>query len=43
MTADIRQRLQAQPFVPFTLDVADGRSYQISTPEHAHIHPSGVR
>jgi hypothetical protein len=43
MTSDIRQRLQAQPFVPFTVHVADGREYRIPTPDHAHVHPNGVR
>ena len=31
MTADIRQHLQAQPFVPFTVHVTDGREYRIFT------------
>ena len=43
MTDDIRQRLEAQPFVPFTVHVADGREYHVSTPDHAHVHPGGKR
>lgn len=43
MIADIRQHLQAQPFVPFTVHVADGREYRIPTPDHAHVYPSGGR
>jgi hypothetical protein len=43
MTSDIRQHLQAQPFVPFTVHVADGREYHIPTPDHAHVHPNGER
>ena len=43
MTADIHQHLQAQPFVPFTVRVADGREYRIPTPDHAHVYPSGGR
>jgi len=36
MTADIRQLLQAEPFVPFAIHVADGREYRVPTPDHAH-------
>ena len=43
MTADIRQHLQAQPFIPFTVHVADGCEYSIPTPDHAHVYPSGGR
>ncbi|HEV7401946.1 MAG TPA: hypothetical protein VGO11_03435 [Chthoniobacteraceae bacterium] len=43
MTSDIRQYLEAHPFVPFTVHVADGREYRIPTPDHAHVHPNGVR
>ena len=43
MTADIRQHLQAQPFMPFTVYVADGREYRVPTPDHAHVYPSGGR
>ena len=43
MTADMRQRLQSPPFVPFSIHVADGREYRVPTPDHAHVHPSGGR
>jgi hypothetical protein len=43
MTGDIRQHLAAQPFIPFTVHVADGREYRIPTPDHAHVYPTGGR
>src|SRR5207249_3924900 len=43
MTRDIKARLAAQPFVAFTIHVADGREYAVSTPDHAHVYPSGGR
>ncbi len=43
MTSDIRLHLNAQPFIPFTVHVADGREYRIPTPDHAHVYPSGGR
>ncbi len=43
MTADIRDLLKAEPFIPFTIHVADGREYRVPTPEHAHVLPSGGR
>lgn len=43
MTTDIRRHLQQQPFIPFTVYVADGREYRVSTPDHAHVYPSGRR
>jgi len=43
MTSDIRHLLHAQPFVPFTIHVADGREYRVPTPDHAHVYPSGGR
>jgi hypothetical protein len=43
MTAAIRQHLQAQPFVPFTIHVADGRKYHVPTPDHAHVSPESGR
>jgi hypothetical protein len=43
MTNDIRQRLLAQPFLPFVVDTADGREYNVPTPDHAHVYPSGGR
>lgn len=43
MTGDIRQRLAAQPFLPFVVHTADGREYDVPTPNHAHVYPSGGR
>jgi hypothetical protein len=43
MTKDIRQRLAAEPFLPFVVHTADGREYVVPTPDHAHVYPSGGR
>jgi hypothetical protein len=43
MTNDIRQRLAAQPFLPFVIHTADGREYKVPTPDHAHVSPQGGR
>ncbi len=43
MVADVRERLSAKPFVPFTIYVADGRSFRVPTPDHAHVHPNRSR
>ena len=43
MIDEIRQRLEARPFEPFTVYVADGREYLIPSAGHAHIHPNGMR
>lgn len=43
MTKAIRERLAAQPFLPFVVHTADGREYKIPTPEHAHVSPHGGR
>ena len=43
MTNDIRQRLLAQPFLPFVVYAADGREYNVPTRDHAHVYPSGSR
>jgi hypothetical protein len=43
MTNGIRQRLLAQPFLPFVVHTADGREYSVPTPDHAHVYPSGGR
>ncbi len=41
MTVEIKEPLERQPFVPFTIHVADGREYNVPTPDHAHVVPSG--
>jgi hypothetical protein len=43
MSADVRERLQTQPFVPFTIHTADGREYRVPTPDHAHVYPNRSR
>ncbi len=43
MIADIRERLDARPFVPFTIHVADGREYRVERPDDAHIHSNRAR
>ena len=40
---DIRHLLEAQPFTPFTVHVADGRVFPVPTPDHAHVLPRGNR
>jgi hypothetical protein len=43
MTKDIRDRLGAQPFLPFVVHTADGREYKVTTHDHAHVSPGGGR
>jgi len=43
MTTDIREKLHASPFFPFTIYVADGREYRVATPDHAQVSPKGGR
>jgi hypothetical protein len=43
MTKDIRERLAAQPFLPFVVYTADGREYEVPTHDHAHVSPAGGR
>ncbi len=40
---DIRQLLEARPFVPFTVHVADGRVFHVPTPDNAHVLPRNNR
>jgi hypothetical protein len=37
----LRATAKAQPFVPFTLRLADGRSYTIEHPDFIASHPQG--
>ncbi len=37
MIADIRKLITAQPFVPFTITVADGRQLHVPTVDHISI------
>ena len=42
MTAQqLRDLQQAKPFRPFTMHMADGRSFQVSHPEFLLVAPSG--
>ena len=41
MIGDIRKHLEKQPFVPFTIHMADGR--QIRVPTRDHIAAAGSR
>lgn len=43
MTKEIRFQLETAPFVPFVVHTADGKEYQVPTPDHAHVHPGGTR
>ena len=43
MTLDICEHLNARPFVPFTIHVADGRSFHVATPDHADVWPTHAR
>ena len=43
MTNDIREMLAARAFQPFMVHTADGREYNVPTPEHAHVSPRGGR
>jgi hypothetical protein len=43
MTKDIRDRLAAQPFLPFVVYTADRREYEVPTHDHAHVSPAGGR
>src|SRR5688572_16411743 len=38
---EIRKRLDAKPFVPFHVKIAGGGQFEVPTPDHAHLHPSG--
>jgi hypothetical protein len=40
ISEDIRERLFAEQFAPFTIFMADGRQFRIDTPAHAHVHPN---
>ena len=43
MIIDVRERLDARPFVPFTIHVADGREFRVPTADHAHVWPDRAR
>ncbi|MGO9201171.1 MAG: hypothetical protein ACLQM8_11640 [Limisphaerales bacterium] len=41
MIADIRQRLQAGPFEPFSIVTSSGNRYRVATADHAGVNPRG--
>jgi hypothetical protein len=42
MTKDeIKQRLEASPFLPFKVKVAGGGEFDVPSRDHAHLHPKG--
>jgi hypothetical protein len=43
MSADIRKLLAAQPFVPFTIHLADGGQVRVPTVDHVLVFPQGSR
>ena len=43
MIADVRQRLEKVPFVPFVIRTSDGREYSVPRVDHAFITPRGNR
>ncbi len=43
MIADIRRHLEATPFTPFAVRMADGREYPVSTLDHIYLTPAGNR
>ena len=43
MVADVKDRLNTTPFVPFTIRTSDGREYSVPTADHAFVTPRGNR
>jgi hypothetical protein len=43
MVADIRKLMEATPFVPFTIYLADGRQLRVPTMHHIAVPPAGSR
>ena len=43
MIADVRERLEKVPFVPFVIRTSDGHEYSVPTVDHAFITPRGTR
>ena len=43
MIADIRKLVHAVPFVPFTIDLADGGRLRVPTVDHVAVSPTGGR
>ena len=43
MMADVRDRLERMPFLPFLIRTSDVHEYPVPTRDHAHISPRGNR
>ncbi|MSR65022.1 MAG: hypothetical protein EXS18_04490 [Verrucomicrobiae bacterium] len=43
MVSDIKKLVAAQPFVPFTIHLADGGHVRVPTVDHVHVFPQGTR
>ena len=43
MVADVKDRLNTTPFVPFAIRTSDGREYSVPTADHAFVTPRGNR
>ena len=43
MFTDIRKLAKAQPFVPFTIHMADGKAFRVPTADHITVPPKGGR
>jgi hypothetical protein len=43
MIADVKDRLNATPFIPFIIRTSDGREYPVPTADHAFVTPRGHR
>jgi hypothetical protein len=43
MMADVRDRLERVPFVPFVIRTSDSHEYPVPSRDHAHISPRGNR
>jgi hypothetical protein len=41
MVADVRKLIAAQPFIPFTIHLADGGQLRVPTVDHVAISPTG--
>jgi len=38
---EIKQHLEAHPFVPFKVKIAGGGEFEVPFRDHAHLHPKG--
>jgi len=43
MVSDIKKLIASQPFVPFTIHLADGGQVRVPTVDHVHVFPQGTR